>query len=226
MNYLKNVVWYLGQYKSKIKLWKSLKLNGLWTLYGLLEDDPCTQPTFTCSKLTKETLKLGALYCFFFFLIIVFFHRHWGVTGQQRKWGEHLLFLYTTSTRSQTLRYLFANLHVWRLSRIFNRNACVYQTSARWDSAPYQIIIHCMKLHVVWNPLVSIHDVSSVKENIKHDMFKFSWVTAWHATGCPCSHMKFKGNHISYLMFWSFQYYNKVFDINLDYFKTWRFDII
>ena len=61
-----------------------------------------------------------------------------------------------------------------------------------------------------------MHDVWSVKENIKHDMFKFSWVTTWHATGCPYSHMKFKDNCISYLMFWSFHYFNMVFDINLD----------
>ena len=32
----------------------------------------------------------------------------------------------TTSTRSRTLRHLFATLHVRWLSRIFNCNACVY----------------------------------------------------------------------------------------------------
>ena len=47
----------------------------------------------------------------------------------------------TTSTRSRTLRHLFATLHVRWLSRIFNRNACVYQTVTRWDLSPYRITI-------------------------------------------------------------------------------------
>ena len=60
-----------------------------------------------------------------FFSIRVFFHRHWRFTGQQGKREDHLSFLSTTPTRSRTLRHLFENLHVRRLSRIFNRNACV-----------------------------------------------------------------------------------------------------
>ena len=51
------------------------------------------------------------------FLKIFFFyqgllHRHWRFTGQQGKGGNHLLFHSTTSTRSRTLRHLFATLHV------------------------------------------------------------------------------------------------------------------
>ena len=43
--------------------------------------------------------------------------------------GNHLLFQSTsTSTRSRTLKHLFATLHLRWLLRIFNRNACVYQT--------------------------------------------------------------------------------------------------
>ena len=96
-------------------------------------------------KVNKRNTKTGCVVFFLFlFSIMVFFHRHWRFTGQQRKGGDHLLFLYTTSTRSQTLRHLFANLHVRWLSRIFNRNTCVYQTSTRRDSAPYQIIIWLM----------------------------------------------------------------------------------
>ena len=64
-----------------------------------------------------------------FFYIRVFFHRHWRFTGQQDKEGDHCLFHSTTSTRSRTLRHLFATLHVRWLSRIFNRSACVYQTA-------------------------------------------------------------------------------------------------
>ena len=45
--------------------------------------------------------------------------------------GDHLLFHSTISTRSRTLRHLFATLHVRWLSRIFNRNVCVYQTATR-----------------------------------------------------------------------------------------------
>ena len=53
-----------------------------------------------------------------FFSIRVFFHRHWRFAGQQGKGGGHLLFHSTTSTRSRTLRHLFATLHVRWLSRI------------------------------------------------------------------------------------------------------------
>ena len=76
-----------------------------------------------------------------FFFYQGFLHRHWRFTGQQGKGGDHLLFHSTTSTRSRTLRHLFATLHVRWLSRIFNRNACVYQTATRWDLPPYRITI-------------------------------------------------------------------------------------
>ena len=76
----------------------------------------------------------------FFFFIRVFFTDT--DDSQDSKGGEdHLLFLSTTSTRSRTLRYLFATLHVRWLSHIFNRNACVYQTATWWDLPPYRINI-------------------------------------------------------------------------------------
>ena len=50
-------------------------------------------------------------------------------------------FHFTTSIRSRTFRHLFATLHVRWLSRIFNRNACVYQTATWWDLPPYRITI-------------------------------------------------------------------------------------
>ena len=78
---------------------------------------------------------------FFFFSVRVFFHRHWWFTGQQGKGGDHLLFHSTTSPRSWILRQLIATLHVRWLSRIFNRNAHVYQTATRWDLPPYRITI-------------------------------------------------------------------------------------
>ena len=52
-----------------------------------------------------------------------------------------LLFYSTTSARSRTLRHLFATMHVRWLSRIFNRNACVYQLATWWDLPPYRISI-------------------------------------------------------------------------------------
>ena len=52
-----------------------------------------------------------------FFFYQGFLHRHWRFTGQQGKGGDHL-FHSTTSTRSWTLRHLFATLHVRWLSRI------------------------------------------------------------------------------------------------------------
>ena len=52
-----------------------------------------------------------------------------------------LLFHSTTSIRWRTLKHLFATLHVRWLSRIFNHNAWVYQTTTRWDLPPYRITI-------------------------------------------------------------------------------------
>ena len=72
---------------------------------------------------------------------MVFFHGHWRLIGQQGKGGDLLLIHSTTPTRSRTLRHLFATLHVRWLSRIFNRNACIYQTATRWDVPPYRITI-------------------------------------------------------------------------------------
>ena len=77
----------------------------------------------------------------FFLSIRVFFYRRWWFTGQQGKGGDHLLLHSSTSTRSQTFRHLFATLHVRWLSRIFNRNACVYHAATRWDLLPYWITI-------------------------------------------------------------------------------------
>ena len=73
----------------------------------------------------------------FFFLSRFSFH--WRLTGQQGKWGDHLLFHSTTSTRSQTFKHLFATLHVRWLSHIFNRTACIYQIATRWHLPPSRI---------------------------------------------------------------------------------------
>ena len=70
-----------------------------------------------------------------------FLHRHWWFTLQQGKGENHLLFHSTTSSLSRTWRHLFAPLHVRWISRIFNRNACVYQAATRRDLPPYRIAI-------------------------------------------------------------------------------------
>ena len=75
-----------------------------------------------------------------FFFYQGFLHRHWRFTGQQGKRGDYLLFHSITSTRSWTFRHLLASLHVRWLSRIFNCNAYVYQTAARWDLPPLIVI--------------------------------------------------------------------------------------
>ena len=76
-----------------------------------------------------------------FFSISIFFHRHGRFTGKRGKRGDHLLFHTTASTRSLTLRYLFASLRFRWLSRILNGSTCVYQTVSRWDLPPYRIVI-------------------------------------------------------------------------------------
>ena len=55
--------------------------------------------------------------------------------------GSSFYFHSTTSTHSRTLRHLFATLYVRWLSRIFNHNACVYQTHTRWVLPLYWITI-------------------------------------------------------------------------------------
>ena len=53
-----------------------------------------------------------------FFSVRVFFHRHWRLTGQQRKGGGHLSFHSTTSTLLQTLRF-FLQLCMWDDHHVF-----------------------------------------------------------------------------------------------------------
>ena len=70
-----------------------------------------------------------------------FFNRHWQFTRQERKGRNIFLFASITFPYSQTCRYLSATLHVRWLPRIFNRTACNYQTTARWDLPLYLIIV-------------------------------------------------------------------------------------
>ena len=73
------------------------------------------------------------------FSIRVFSHGYWQLTGQQGEVGDHLLFHFSTSTRSRTFRYLFVTLHV--RSHIFNHTVCIYQIATRWDAPLYRITL-------------------------------------------------------------------------------------
>ena len=88
-------------------------------------------------------------FIYIFFSIRAFFHWHWQFIGQQGKGGDHLLFHSTNSTHSRTFRHLFATFHVRGLSRIFNLNACIYQTTTQWDLPPYWLIMQCLFVYLM-----------------------------------------------------------------------------
>ena len=87
------------------------------------------QPRFQIIKFNK------------FFLLLGFSSQTLTIHRTAGKGRGSFLFHSTTSTCSRTLRHLFATLLVRWLSRIFNCNACVYQTVTRWDLPPYRITV-------------------------------------------------------------------------------------
>ena len=113
--------------------------NSVSQLYKLIKIYSESSISVSCIKM-QPFLSVNR-FLTFFFSIMVFFRGHWRLTGQQGKGGDLLLFDSTTPTRSRTFRHLFATLHVRWLSRIFNHNACIYQTATRWDVPPYRILI-------------------------------------------------------------------------------------
>ena len=92
-------------------------------------------------RITGEDIGEVVFFVVVFFSIRIFFHRHWRLTGQQGKGGDHLLFHSITSTRLRTFRNLFATLHVRWLSHIFNCTPCIYQAATWWHLPPYWISI-------------------------------------------------------------------------------------
>ena len=148
----KKVSWKFHQFYRKTSVCESLFIVKLVTLLRTLLSYGTPQvaasdlsfvqiPKLQGLIVSTVFFYFSPLFVFYFFSIRVFFHGHWRFTGQQGKGEDHLLFHSTTSTRSRTLRYLFATLHVRWLSRTFNRNACVYQTATRWDLPPNRITI-------------------------------------------------------------------------------------
>ena len=118
------------------------------------------------TKILKINISKAKNIVFFFYQ--GFFHRHWRLTGQQRKGGVHLLFHSTTSTCSRTFRHLFATLHVRWLSHIFNRTACIYQAATRWDFPPYWKNIVKLDIIVIMQQNIVVLRRAYVIQNIGH----------------------------------------------------------
>ena len=116
---------------------------GEWTPQTRTKLQHVLKITLACCKIQtffKNQRNLSNVFCFKFrlpydLLPCLFFiyqsflsqtlttHRTTG-RGREGKGRDHLLFHYTTSTRSQTFRHLVATLFVRWLSHIFNRTAC------------------------------------------------------------------------------------------------------
>ena len=92
-----------------------------------------------CGKSECSNCEFAWANFFFFFLHHGYLSQTLTVHRAAREGGNHLLFHSNTSTHSRKLRHLFATLHVRWISRIFNCNACVYQTATQWDLPPYQV---------------------------------------------------------------------------------------
>ena len=115
-----------GSSANSSKLWRWVRIDLILLIRDIYIDSKLNPLT----KFTSSSRSIMFKDVFFFYQ--GFIHRHWRFTGQKGKGGDHLLFNSTTSTRSRTMTHLFATLHVRWLSRIFNCNACVYQTATRW----------------------------------------------------------------------------------------------
>ena len=100
-------------------------------------------PTYQYPALQRKTVETGSFnfIIFFFFFYQGFLSQTLTIDRTAREGRDHLLFHSTTSTRLRTLKHLFATLHLRWLSRIFNRNACVYQTATQWALPPNRITI-------------------------------------------------------------------------------------
>ena len=125
---------------------------------------------FRCVKTNRRSIQQPQICCsifslcdgdLFFLSIRVFFHGHWRLT-------EH-------STCSRIFRLLFATFHMWWLSHIFNRTACIYQTTTRLDLPPHRITIWliddvtlvfvCLRDDWIWFFVTAIWDGKPVNSN-------------------------------------------------------------
>ena len=115
-----------------------------------------------------------------FFSIRVFFT---DTDDPQTSRGREGTIFYSTLSLppSQTLRHLFATLHVRWLSGIFNRNACIYQAATRWDFTTLSnyhgltfamYLVYFMFYFIFWWPLENFHCVRFLYPNT-HSFFLF-----------------------------------------------------
>ena len=77
--------------------------------------------------------------CVFFFLSGFYFKDTESSQDSRGKEGTIFLFHSTTSTRSRTIRHLFATLDFRWLSHILYHTTCIYQAATRRDLPPYRI---------------------------------------------------------------------------------------
>ena len=61
-------------------------------------------------------------------------YRVW-IHAETRTWNDKNI---------QSFRHLLPTLHVRLLSRSFNLNACIYQTTTQWDLPPYWLMMQCL----------------------------------------------------------------------------------
>ena len=114
--------------------------NFIWNIFNSKALKACYIITIHMQSHLMICTHEGLLHNFFFFLSGLYSQTltiH--MTAGDRR--DHLLFHSAVSTHSRKLRHLFATLHVTWLSRIFNRNTCVYQTATQFDLLPYHITI-------------------------------------------------------------------------------------
>ena len=130
---------FFSEFHSEIYLSRIIYYWGsIFTLY-------LTWGAFSLVCVPSVFLFFLSFFCFIslsvFFFYQGFLHRNWQREGTEREGkGPSFISLYNFH-RSRTLRNLFATLRVRWVSRIFNRNPCVYQTATWWDLPPYEITI-------------------------------------------------------------------------------------
>ena len=94
--------------------------------------------TRKCIKCFHSKAVLSVFLIWIFFSIRLFFT---DTDDSQDSRGKEETIFYSTLPLPSAHKHWNIYLHVSSLSRIFNRNACVYQTATRWDLPPYRITI-------------------------------------------------------------------------------------
>ena len=110
------------------------------------DSEQCKIVWFVCILVDSKSISQWLIHCPRFFLFSFFnFYQSFlshalmihGITSNKRRRGT-ICFLNTTSTRSQTFRYL---LQVRWLPHVLLRIICQYQAATRWDLPSWGITI-------------------------------------------------------------------------------------